>query len=448
MDPFNTLDIAQSLRYRCYRLREAAKPWARHQCGSLAQRASILLHRARRSPDAGGLIILDDYFPNLLTGFRIAEFNEYLERFPTCHVYTSDPKFAANQPEYAQRFPHLAPRVLPWSRYGYLRGRLAYGVFLRNTFEFLPAVEAHRLPFVFTLYPGGGFRLNDDGSDRMLRRVCESACFRGVIATQTVTRDYLIERHFCDPSQVHFIFGGVFPSDVFATGAVRKQYFGQDKETLDICFVAHKYMAGGIDKGYDTFVEVARILAAEMEHARFHVIGGFGPDEIDVSDLGDRIRFYGSLYREEFTALYGRMDLILSPNRPFRLFPGSFDGFPTGCCIEAGLSGVAVFATDPLGCNIAFEDGAEIVLVPAEPRAIADRVHACCQDPERLYRIAAGGQRAFARLFDLEAQMGPRMKTLSHWMQPAPAASDDRHPWDACAERQMLSVSEPGSSGG
>ena len=54
-------------------------------------------------------------------------------------------------------------------------------MFLSNAAAFLRTIEKHRLPFVFTLYPGAGFRLNDDVSDRNLRRVCESEYFRGVI---------------------------------------------------------------------------------------------------------------------------------------------------------------------------------------------------------------------------------------------------------------------------
>ena len=42
------------------------------------------------------------------------------------------------------------------------------------------------------------------------------------------------------------------------------------------------------------------------------------------------------------------MDLIISPNVPFVLASGAFDGFPTACCMEAALSGTAMFVTDEL----------------------------------------------------------------------------------------------------
>ena len=34
---------------------------------------------------------------------------------------------------------------------------------------------------------------------------------------------------------------------------VNKKYYRHDKITFDICFVANKYMPGGVDKGFDRF---------------------------------------------------------------------------------------------------------------------------------------------------------------------------------------------------
>ena len=79
-----------------------------------------------------------------------------------------------------------------------------------------------------------------------------------------------------------------------------------------------------------------------------------------------QVKFYGAQRTEFFPSFYSQMDLILAPNIPFTLLPGAFDGFPPGGCIEAGLSGVAVFCTDVLNQNIAFKDGEELVIVFAD----------------------------------------------------------------------------------
>jgi glycosyltransferase involved in cell wall biosynthesis len=394
-------------------LAQRAAAALRRRYESLAQEASIqVYHRLGLQERLGSVVILDDYFPNLMTGFRISEYNCYLEAYPDSRVYTSDPGFATDIRHYREQYPHLAQRVVNWHDRRYLAGRAAYCVFVNNAHQFLPVIEKHGLPFAFTLYPGGGFQIDDEESDRKLRRVCDSPLLRKVIVTQTISQEYLIRKQFCDSAMIEFVYGGVFPSDVFSPGTVKKRYYGIDKESFDLCFVAHKYMPKGIDKGYDVFIEVARLLAPELKNVRFHVVGGHGPDEIDVTDLGEKIRFYGSMHRDEFQRFYAGMDLIVSPNVPFRVCPGRFDGFPTGCCIEAGLSGVAVFCADCLGSNIAFVDGEELVIIPRDPPSIAGIIGRYHADPERLSRIAANGQRAFARVFDLNAQMEPRLRVL------------------------------------
>jgi hypothetical protein len=110
------------------------------------------------------------------------------------------------------------------------------------------------------------------------------------------------------------------------------------------------------------------------------------------------------------------MDVILSPNVPHVLFPGAFDGFPTGACIEAGMSGVAVFCTDPLRQNIHFRNGEDIVIVSGGPEEIASRIRECRDDPEALYRLSARGQESFRTVFDIRAQMEPRIRILSECM--------------------------------
>jgi glycosyltransferase involved in cell wall biosynthesis len=59
--------------------------------------------------------------------------------------------------------------------------------------------------------------------------------------------------------------------------------------------MAHKYTSRGEDKGYDVFVDVAIILRQKHDDIYFHVAGGFDQHVIDVSSLGDRIKFYGLL---------------------------------------------------------------------------------------------------------------------------------------------------------
>jgi glycosyltransferase involved in cell wall biosynthesis len=381
---------------------------------------------AGRRPGARGLrqdlLILDDVFPHLLSAFRIIEFNHYLETFPRSAAYSTGRAFPcllefrgfqAVLEEYATLHPDLAERVMPFDPEPRLSADLAYMVFLNNAWHFLEAIERARIPFVFTLYPGGGFDLDQPQADARLKKVLTSRQFRKVIVTQKVTRAYLLDRAWCDPADIEYIYGGTFPAAVYRAARVPRRRRGDHKDTFDISFVAHKYMPGGADKGYDVFLAVAKILASRHPETRFHVVGPFGPSDADVHGLENRLRFYGPRTTGFFPDFYAGMDIILSPNAPFLRGPGIFDGFPTGCCIEAGLCGVAVFCTDPLGLNPGFEDGRDITLISRDPEDISAKIEHALAHPDDLAGMAERGRETFARLFDFHGQIEPRTRILS-----------------------------------
>lgn len=368
------------------------------------------------------LLILDDIFPHMLSAFRIAEYNAYLERFEDARVYSTanafqlvgeKRQFGEVVRQYENRYPQYRGKVQKYTATQDLRSGLVYTIFINNAYEFIDVCERYGSPFVFTLYPGGGFRLWDKESDSKLRRVLSSPSFRKVIVTQKISYDYLVDQGLCPPDQIEFICGGVLPSQLVINNTRDKQRFRDNKCTFDICFVANKQTQRGVDKGYDIFIEVARLLSGACKEMVFHVVGPFDASDIDVSDIEDKMRFHGWKYTDFFPDFYANMDIILSPNRPFVLSPGSFDGFPTGCCVEAGLCGVAVFCTDLLQQNIKFKDGEEIVIVGTNVHHICDQVQHFYLRPEKLYWLGSQGQQAFRKVFDLSVQMQPRIDILS-----------------------------------
>ena len=70
--------------------------------------------------------------------------------------------------EYAAKFPDFADRVIRYHPGRIVRARLAYVVFVHNVAFFLDTIERNRLPFVYTLYPGGGFQLDYPTGDARL----------------------------------------------------------------------------------------------------------------------------------------------------------------------------------------------------------------------------------------------------------------------------------------
>jgi len=71
----------------------------------------------------------------------------------------------------------------------------------------LPALEKNKIPFVFTLYPGGGFGFEEESSDAKLKKVLSSKYFKKVIVTQRATYEYLVRKNFCSKEKISFIFG-------------------------------------------------------------------------------------------------------------------------------------------------------------------------------------------------------------------------------------------------
>jgi glycosyltransferase involved in cell wall biosynthesis len=171
-----------------------------------------------------------------------------------------------------------------------------------------------------------------------------------------------------------------------------------------------------VDKGYDTFIKVAKKLSMFNPRIRFHVVGNFSRDDIDVDSLGNNITYYGVQPTTFFPQFYSEMDLILSPNLPFKLAPGAFDGFPTGACTEAGINGVAVFCTDVLNDNLDFTDGEEIVIVTPDPDEITRKIMEYFCEPEKLALLASRGQVRFQEVNNTEKMLRPRFRLLTEYI--------------------------------
>jgi glycosyltransferase involved in cell wall biosynthesis len=374
------------------------------------------------------IAVIDNVFPHPLSAFRAEEFYSYLIEFNNSKIYSTGEAvgFFGNESlaelfaSFKRSFPEHAKAIKEFQSDTVINTKLFYFVFLGNAYANIEKVEEFRTPFIFTLYPGGYFGIDNSRSDMMLKRVTASPCFRKVIVTQKITYDYLIKKEFCKPDQIEFIFGVVTPAKQIKVDYGHKQHFGLDKDTLDICFVAHKYTEKGIDKGYDVFIDVATRLSEKYPNIQFHVVGGFDEDVLDISYLKQRIKFYGTQKTEWFDEFYKDKDIILSPNVPFKIYDGSFDGFPTGSCIDAGLRETAIFCTDELLLNSGFfVDGEEIVIIPHDARQVGDIIESYYQNPEKIKRIAEKGCQKIKELYSFDAQISPRINILKKELEQA-----------------------------
>src|SRR2546422_1676212 len=120
-------------------LPEAGRALVRLQ-SEFATRVRNRLHSSM-PPVRASLAILDDVFPNLLTAFRVTEFNAYMDEWPGVRIATSASWFPtvsgargfnASLREYAAVFPANAAQIGPLRHDRRLHASLGYCVFLNN----------------------------------------------------------------------------------------------------------------------------------------------------------------------------------------------------------------------------------------------------------------------------------------------------------------------------
>lgn len=366
------------------------------------------------------ILIIDDVFPLKNSAFRYQEFVSILDNIPDCEVFSTFESlrlsnnysynkvikdFINNNPKFSKNISTKLPENT--NQY-----KLLYGLFLHNTYKYiLPIAEKYKIPFIFTLYPGGRLSLNDKKSDKMLKKVLGSKYLIKVIVTQKIVNDYLLEKKFCTEDKIEYLFGGIVLNDKLSKKDTKKVFYGFNKKELDICFVAYKYSKNGADKGYDIFIEVAKKMQ-KQPNIRFHVVGNFDKDTINLGDLKN-VTFYGIKTQEWFDEFYGKMDIIISPNIYGKLRKGSFDGFPTTCVIEASLNQVAIFCTDFLKMNDNYYDeDSEIVIINRDVDKICEKITFFYNNPKKLQELAINGSKKTKYLFGYEAQISRRLNIL------------------------------------
>lgn len=367
------------------------------------------------------LLIYDDIFPHPISGFRYEEFKVLLSQFESSRIFAeplSYPLVNSDSSihkthifEFKAKYPEFKKKIIVKKTAVNINAKLFYCVFLNNIYSNLNWLEKYKISFVFTLYPGGGFEVENELSNQKLNKVLLSPQFKKVIVTQLFTKNYLLKNKLCSEDKIEYIFGGVVPQISLERDVTCKKYY-PEKETFDIVFCAAKYMPKGIDKGYDVFVELATRLSKDFDFLRFHVIGGFDKNDIDVSLLGDKVKFYGYQKFEDLAAIYINMDIILSPNKPFLLGKGAFDGFPLGTVIEAVFNGVVPVITDNLNQNTEFEDDNEIVIINNEINLIEKKIIDLIKEPDKLLSISRKSRAKFLEVYSNNYQLAPRINLL------------------------------------
>lgn len=371
------------------------------------------------------LIIYDDFFPNPVSGFRFDEFPFLLKNIPSSNVLIDSVKtYSYFGYSKENRYSHLVEfftsygKEIETNRISFVRKfnnincKLVYLVFNNNLSRIYKYLELYNVPFVITLYPGGGFIINDDKTDKELSDKLSSDLCKGVIVNQSFTKKYLIEKGICQEHKVKLIYGLPINNDKLLYNLNLKKYYPLSKQHLDICFVAAKYSKMGLDKGFDLFIEAAKFVNKKYHFVHFHVVGGFSELDIEKKELLTNIKFYGPIKSANLGDLLEDFDIIIAPNRNNVLSNGAFDGFPVGCCIEASLVGCCMVTTDPMKENQFYEENKEIFLVEPVVEQIIDRIENLIANPELIKTTGEAGMIKTKKLYSEEAQLVERVVFL------------------------------------
>jgi glycosyltransferase involved in cell wall biosynthesis len=373
------------------------------------------------------LIIYDDYFPNPVSGFRSSEFLEILQAIssvkiiinPLSYKYhsLSDTDFKVHLNQFINKHSSLKNKIKKVGFFNNINCKLFYFVFLNNGRRIAPYLNRKKINFIFTLFPGGGFKMNEKESDSDLKKIMSSRYFKGVIVNQQIIKNYLLEKGFCLENQIHYLHGISMPQKKLEFDGEQKEYYRNKKENLDICFAAAKNLSKGEDKGYDLFIESALLLYKLHPELKFHVIGGFNRQDIDVIELEEAIKFYGYLDAETLPVTLKNFDIILSPNRPGMLGGGSFDGFPLGTSVEASLVGCVIVATDEMNENRQYVPDEEIIIIKPDMQDIINKIESLIGSPDKIKKIGIAGMNKTKELFSYKNQTKPRLQLLKSWIE-------------------------------
>jgi len=378
-----------------------------------------------RKRNKNQLLIIDDLLPSVISPWRNFEFNELVLAFPNSVVacdltvfdyYKRGKSYDDNLKDLALNYPALASKCRKLTIFQNANVSLAYTLFYHNIIRYFTHFEKHKMPFVFTLYPGGGFVLENDRVNEQLSRICKSHYFRGVIVNQPYVFNYLCEKDICDENKITLVSGAPINIENYRVEHIDESKF--DNPELDILFMANKYMIQGFDKGFDLFQLIAKQLIIQMPKTKFHVIGNFSEGDLIFSELKESFVFHGHLEEMKFGDILSKTQICISPNRINALSQGAFDGFPLASSVTAGLYSNLLVLTDSLNQanKVGLVDGDDFIKISTDVFEIVQVLMDISKDRSRMRFIAMNGQLKLKALYNRDNQIIPRLNFIKKFI--------------------------------
>ncbi len=360
------------------------------------------------------LLILDDILPSNLSPWRSYEFDKLCEYFPNTKIYYD----LSTYKNYAQNksinenltilitnYPNLKNKIFKNSIYRNKKSKLVYTIFYNNICKHFDFIERNNLDFVFSIYPGGGFVLNNEEVNTKLKTIFSNKGFKKVIVNQSITKKYLLENNLCNPSQIALIPG--VPLNIDSYNSIPEI---KDNEITNVLFFANKYTVGGIDKGFDIFEEIVTHFK-DNSSILFHVIGGFNQNDLKDIELRSKINFLGVLSEGYFDSHLKKMHITISPNRPFVLNEGAFDGFPLATSVTSSIYGLVNLMSDYFNesDNLNLIDGVHFYKIDENISKAITIINNLHLDRNLMSNVASEGRNKLISLYSFENQITPRI---------------------------------------
>lgn len=368
------------------------------------------------------IVIFDDFLPSSLSPWRSYEFHEIVKNFKKVKIicdattfqhYNQGKSFKENFKLLKEQYPFFKNVISKTKKHSKVKANLAYMLFYNNIKKHFTYIEENKIPFAFTLYPGGGFVFNDKVIDEDLKKICSSNLFKGVIVNQHITKKYLIENGITSEDKITLIPGvslnldGDFKS-------VEKDY-----SAVKIAFFANKYTVGGKDKGFDIFEKIVSQLINNEQNIVPVVIGNFSKDDLTIKELEDKIIFKGVLNEAAYQKELETTHIFISPNQPNILAPGAFDGFPLSTAVAAALANNVLFLTDYYneGEKIEFIDNVDFFKLSNSLEDNITLIEKVISNVNLMKEISQNGKNKTLNLYSFNNQIQPRIEFLKKCLE-------------------------------
>lgn len=372
------------------------------------------------------LAIFDDVFPYAISGFRLVEYRYLLRSVANSRAYStlatlkylgvSDLRDSILD-NWDLQYPEISDRLTIIRRPNDLPDvACLYTMFLNNALSMLRTAERRHILFSFTLYPGGGLKQGNRAIDDKLRRIAASPSFFKVIVTQPAVLSYLRRQQIFEPQKIEYVFGGVLGQDL---NPISSASTVGDHAALRLGFVANRYHPQGLDKGFDIFVGAAISLIDMEVPVECHFVGPWTSQDIEQRRLQEKSIFHGLTHNDDLRDLLAGIEVCVFPTRSEMLGEGSFDGFPVGSAVEAGIAGCAVLTSNPLQQETPLEEGSDYLEITADVNNVRDRILELHNDRTRLNKLRRRAQEKFAQVYSNERQLEPRLRVIREMIRAA-----------------------------